>query len=75
MGGVSSWSSPLPSSPVSLVVALYDSGVLEEPLLQSRMANDLLLVATLVLMWSIGIALLSKAFCWFTAEIEPSTPS
>ncbi len=60
--------------PVSLVFALYESGVLEEPF-QSRMANDLLLVATYVLMWSIGNVLLSKAFCWFTAEIEPSTPS
>ena len=64
--------------PVSLVFALYDSGVLEEPLIQSRIANDLLLAATLVpivLMFSIAMLLLSKAFCWFTSESEPSTPS
>ena len=64
--------------PVSLIFALYDSGVLEEPLIQSRIANDLLLAATLVpivLMFSIAMLLLSKAFCWFTSESEPSTPS
>jgi len=61
--------------PVYLVFALYDSGVLEEPLIQSRIANDLLLAATLVLMFSIAMLLLSKAFCWFTSESEPSTPS
>ena len=60
--------------PGSLVFALYDSGVLEESF-QSRMANDLLVIATYVLMWSIGNVLLSKAYCWFSAEIEPSTPS
>ena len=30
---------------------------------------------TLVLLLVFGIALLSKAFCWFTGEIEAKSPS
>ena len=38
-------------------------------------APQFLAALILVLLGLIGIASLSKAFCWFTGEIEPSTPS
>ena len=38
-------------------------------------AQQFLAAFTLVLLWVIGIASLSKAFCWFTGEIEAKSPS
>ena len=38
-------------------------------------APQFLAAFTLVLLWVIGIASLSKAFCWFTGEIEAKSPS
>ena len=68
------WRLALVLSPAVLVLVLYVT-VLNESLVPPGIALHVLAAFTVVLLWVFGIALLSKAFCWFTGEIEPTTPS
>ncbi len=60
-------------SPAVLAWILH-SLLLNESLVPPEIALHVLAAFTLVLLWVIGIASLSKAFCWFTGE-SPPTPS
>ena len=74
------WRLTLLISPAFLSWILYfvlgeeSSGVFGEVVVPTEIGLHFLAVFTVVLMWVFGIALLSRAFIWFTGEIEPSTP-
>ena len=75
------WRLTLLISPAFLSWILYfvlgeDSpGVFGEVVVPTGIGLHFLAAFTVVLMWVFGIALLSRAFSWFTGEIESSTPS
>ena len=48
--------------------------LLNELLVPPGIALHLVAALTAVLLWVLGMALLSQAGCWFTAEIEPTSP-
>ena len=74
------WRLTLLISPAFLSWILYfvlgqeASGVFGEVGVPTGISLHFLAAFTVVLMWVFGIALLSRAFSWFTGEIESSTP-
>ena len=74
------WRLTLLISPAFLSCILYFvlgqefSGWFGEVVVPTRIGLHFLAAFTVVLMWVFGIALLSRAFSWFTGEIESSTP-
>jgi len=68
------WRLALVLSPAALAWVLSDL-LLNESLVPSGITRHVLAAFTVVLVWVFGIALLSKAYSWFTGESEAPTSS